>query len=260
MLHVATVHHRSPRWLAVQRSYLDRHLTEPFRVVASLEGVDESLHALVDEVVPSAGKHAGKLNLLAHVVAQTASPDDVLVFLDGDAFPIADPMPTIRDALARTPLVAVRRDENVGDRQPHPCFCATTVGFWTSLPGDWSAGGPWTNAAGEVVSDVGGNLLWLLERDGIEWTPLLRTNRVDLHPVWFAVYGGIVYHHGAGFRRMISRADFVDLGVRRRADRRRDHSALQELQIRRRQSAMRRIAADVERDLRTNPEFHRRFA
>jgi hypothetical protein len=29
---------------------------------------------------------------------------------------------------------------------------------------------------------------------------LTRTNTVDLHPVWFAIYGDVVYHHGAGFR------------------------------------------------------------
>ena len=30
--------------------------------------------------------------------------------------------------------------------------------------------------------------------------PLLRSNRRDLDPVYFALYGDIVYHHGAGFR------------------------------------------------------------
>ena len=29
---------------------------------------------------------------------------------------------------------------------------------------------------------------------------LLRSNRVDLDPVFYAIYGDIVYHHGAAFR------------------------------------------------------------
>ena len=65
------------------------------------------------------------------------------MFLDGDAFPIADPMPMIEEGLAQAPLVAVRRAENLDEPQPHPCFCVTTVGTWRSLPGDWSAGPTW---------------------------------------------------------------------------------------------------------------------
>jgi hypothetical protein len=60
---------------------------------------------------------------------------------------------------------------------------------------------------GRVKADIGGNLLRAVERSGREWTPLLRSNRVNPHPLWFAVYGDIVYHHGAGFRKPISRID-----------------------------------------------------
>jgi hypothetical protein len=122
------------------------------------------------------------------------------MFLDGDAFPIADPMPLIERGLAGAPLTAVRRSENADEPQPHPCFCVTTVGMWRSLPGDWTAGHTWTGPYGKPNSDVGGNLLRRLEATGTPWTPILRTNRVDLDPLYFAVYGGAVYHHGAGFR------------------------------------------------------------
>ena len=37
------------------------------------------------------------------------------MFLDGDAFPVVDPMPAINEALQRAPLVAARRAENGGD-------------------------------------------------------------------------------------------------------------------------------------------------
>ena len=81
------------------------------------------------------------------------------MFLDGDAFPIADPMALIEESLAKAPLVAVRRAENVGDPQPHPCFCVTRVGTWRTLPGDWSGGFTWRGHRGKLVTDVGGNLL-----------------------------------------------------------------------------------------------------
>ena len=55
------------------------------------------------------------------------------------------------------------------------------------------------------MSDSGGNLLRILERRDQAWTPLLRTNRIDLHPLWFGIYGGFLYHHGAGFRKAVAR-------------------------------------------------------
>lgn len=257
MIHVVTVHHQSDRWIEVQGEYLARHLSRPYRTYASLEGIAPRWHDAFDVVVPSAGRHAGKLNHLARVATDGADPDDLLVFIDGDALPVADPLPTIDSALATTALVAVRRDENLGDRQPHPCFCATTVGTWTSLAGDWSNGATWTNVSGATVTDVGGNLGWQLARAGLAWTPLLRSNRHDLHPVWFGVYGGIVYHHGAGFRPMRSRVDHEIAGqglgsstidrVRR------------ELRLRSRERAARRQAEDVFDHLRRDPDFYRRF-
>jgi len=259
MIHIATVHHGSSSWVQVQREYLDRNMTQPFRLWMSLEGVPERFHHHADEVVPSIGKHAGKLNHLATVIGDVAAPDDVLIFLDGDAFPIVDPMPVVEKALADTPLVAVRRDENVGDPHPHPCFCATTVGFWRSLPGDWSNGAPWKNAVGDQISDTGGNLRWLLEHRGHEWTPILRTNAVDLHPLWFAVYGDVVYHHGAAFRRMVSRFDWADLGLRKDQRGRGIRRLRGEIRLRRREGSSWKLARGVEEQIRSDPLFYRRF-
>ncbi len=208
MLYVATVHYRSPRWIEIQRSYLRRHLSVPYQTWTSLEGIDRSYCASFDRVLQQRGPHEGKLNHLALEIGQVGEDDDLIMFLDGDAFPIADPMPVIMDGLSKAPLVAVRRAENLDDPQPHPCFCVTTVGTWRSLPGDWSLGPAWAGDQGRRVSDVGANLLRALELTETPWVPLLRTNGSKLHPVFFAIYGDIVYHHGAGFRGdALSRVD-----------------------------------------------------
>lgn len=208
MLNILTVHHRTPKWIDIQLDFLRRHLTEPHTTFACIEGIDEADAAGFDVTVQALGAHAGKLNYMAAIASRGAREDDLLMFLDGDAFPIADPMPTVRRALSSTDLVAVRRDENIGDRQPHPCFAVTTVSTWKRIHGDWSQGHPWTvGPSGKAVSDVGGNLLYLLESTSTSWTPLLRTNRRDLHPLFFGVYGDVVYHHGAGFRTPFARLD-----------------------------------------------------
>jgi hypothetical protein len=200
VLHIATVHYRSPRWIEIQTERLRRHIRVPFRTWTSLEGIDPAYGARFDRVLEQRGLHAAKLNHLAMEIGHEAEDEDLLMFLDGDAFPIADPMPLIEEGLARAPLLAVRRAENAEEPQPHPCFCVTTVATWRTLPGDWSAGPTWPGPRGRPISDVGGNLLRRLELSGTPWVQVLRSNRNDIDPLYFALYGDAIYHHGAGFR------------------------------------------------------------
>lgn len=200
MLYIATVHYKTPRWIEIQARYLREHIHVPYRTWSSLEQIDPSYAVHFDRVVEQRGPHAGKLNHLAMEISAEASDEDLLMFLDGDAFPIADPMPAIEEALAHAPLIAVRRAENHDEPQPHPCFCVTTVGRWRMLPGDWSEGSTWPGPSGRPRSDVGGNLMRRLELSGLEWVELLRSNRHNPDPIFYAVYGGIVYHHASGFR------------------------------------------------------------
>jgi hypothetical protein len=213
VINVVTVHWRTAKWVEPQLGYLQRNLPGPYRVFASLNEIDPALGArfyFADEVE---GGHGEKLNALADVVAERAEEGETLVFLDGDAFPVRPLVPWLDDVLARYPLCAVRRDENLGDRQPHPSLCATTVGFWNEIGGDWR-GAPWTNAAGREVVDAGGRLRGALEEHGVEWLPLLRTNTYNPHPLWFGVYAHRIYHHGAGFQG--ARAERVDWAERYR--------------------------------------------
>jgi hypothetical protein len=201
MIHIATVHWRSDRWIDIQLRYLERNLDEPFRVYA---WIDEGMRSQADKFFYATDvqvdRHELKLTLLGDLVAHAAGDDESIMFIDGDAFPIAPIGPFLRDKLDRYPLVAIRRDENNGDPQPHPSFCVTTAGFWRGLPGDWRRGHTWTNPQGKQVTDVGGNLLGLLEDRGIDWYPVLRSNKVNPHPLQFGVYEDLVYHHGGGFR------------------------------------------------------------
>jgi hypothetical protein len=200
VLHIATVHYASPLWVEIQTRHLREHISVPYTTWTSLQGIDPSYASYFERVIDQTGRHSDKLNHLAIEILAEAPDDDLLMFLDGDAFPIADPMPLIAAGLARAPLIAVRRPENAGDPQPHPCFCVTTVGFWRKLGGDWSQGYRWVNDAGQQVSDVGGNLLRKLELAQTPWIAVLRSNSKNPDPVFFGVYGEAIYHHGAGFR------------------------------------------------------------
>ena len=66
MINVVTVHHQSDLWIDVQLSYLARHIQQPYRVWACIEGVhglDRSrFYRVFDEPT---GNHFPKLNFLA---------------------------------------------------------------------------------------------------------------------------------------------------------------------------------------------------
>ena len=103
--------------------------------------------------------------------------------------------------LGGTALAAVRRDENLGDRQPHPCFCLTTVGLLVRDRWHWRRGYSGRRPTGDDVTDVGGNLLGILtecgDRSGARCCA--RTGSISTR-CGSAIYGDVVYHHGAGFR------------------------------------------------------------
>lgn len=211
MLHIATVHYKTPQWIEIQMKHLREHISVPYQTWTSLQDIDPRYAEHFDHVLEQgrSALHGEKLNHLALEIAHEASDEDLLMFLDGDAFPIADPMPVIADALGKAALIAVRRAENVNEPQPHPCFCVTTVGTWRGLPGDWSRGHTWPEVGGKRASDVGANLLRVLELTGTPWVELLRSNGTTINPLLFAIYGDLVYHHGGGFRKdsVLSRAD-----------------------------------------------------
>jgi hypothetical protein len=204
MFHVVTVHWNSDAWIDPQRYHLGKHLPEETSVYAALHGVPDRRFSEFYYAADLEGSHPDKLDALARVVLDGARDDDFIVFLDGDAFPIR-PIPS--DLLGPAPLAAVRRAENLGEQYPHPCFCVTTVGFWRRVEGSWQPGPIVPNALGQPITDVGCTLFRTLEDRAEEWTPLLRSNTTNLHPLWFGVYANLAYHHGAGFRDRLEHVD-----------------------------------------------------
>lgn len=224
MIHIATVHYNTDKWINIQYSYLQKNIESEFRVYSFLVNISEhwsekhyfSLHEPIED-------HSAKLNILSnHILENLSGQDDFIMFLDGDAFPIVPIDEYIRQNLKKYSLLAIQRLENLGDIQPHPSFCVTKADFWKRIEGEWSCGYRWVNAVGSKITDVGGNLLKTLIEKNINWLPMQRTNKINLHPLWFGIYDNIIYHHGSGFREGISRIEKYKYEIRSNYIRRKD--------------------------------------
>jgi hypothetical protein len=207
---VCTVHIAAePLWSIVQPRFLRAHLPGAILVAATDEG--SAAGADFDVMEVGRGTHRDKLDALADRVVEglSTSDDDILIFIDGDAFPVRPLLPVISSVLEKARLAAVCREENRED-YPHPCFCATTVGFWKKIAGTWQ----------ELPDPLeqhelgGGQLRELMKQAGLEWQRLRRSNAFNPHPLMFGLYEGVIYHHGAGFRRPVTAVDRESLNTR----------------------------------------------
>jgi hypothetical protein len=214
-IYICTVHYKTERWINRQRYFLKKNVGADYKMLAcvppSRKRKDFHLESSFDPPGSGSQNHADKLNYLARLVCEEASDDDIIVFLDGDAFPIAPIADYLTDKLRAHAFLAVQRRENAGDTHPHPSFAATTVGFWKKINGDWSVA-PYINGQGAAVADTGGALFNNLAARDISWHAMRRSNTRNPHPLWFGIYDDVVYHHGAGYRPPVARVDYMKSG------------------------------------------------
>jgi hypothetical protein len=199
-INIATVHWKSSFFQDVQHRHIASNLGD-FRMWAFTDRIrekrpqdDNMYHFHKDS---GETNHLVKLDMLADFIVADAPNEDVILFMDGDAWPIRPAQGFIEESLASCPVGAVVRLEN-GERYPHPSFLFTTVGYWKEAGLSWK-GGEIDGKKYDInfISAV-------LRKRKQEWIRLKRTGGLADHPVFFSVYGDMVYHHGAGFRVPVS--------------------------------------------------------
>ena len=122
MIHIATVHYQTPKWVEIQYRYLQNYLDE-FRLYGFFtknidRKVAEKYHF---SSFTDVGPHYQKLDILADIICHSAgSSDDIVIFLDSDAFPVAPLDNYLITKLSTYPLIAIRREEDNGAMHPHP--------------------------------------------------------------------------------------------------------------------------------------------
>ena len=215
MIHIITIHFKTPKWIDLQLKQIDKH-TSDYKVWTYCDGFGISPHKhkfhfcenfKQSKSVPKVGSknHMAKLNSLTQVVLRDVDTqdDDLLIWLDSDSFPINNVNDYVSGKMSKYPLIAINRPENDGDVIPHPSFTSTSVSFWKRHKLNWN--GIPKGKLGTL--DTGGELYRYLLNKNIEWYKLLRTRTLADHPLWFTIYDDLIYHHGAGSRGRHCRLD-----------------------------------------------------
>jgi len=204
--------HENPhalRWLNLQHQFLEETVDGEWERWVWVNGTEEAAMQVErnDKVLGSykwpdgtSGfhQHAHGLQELLKHFQKEAAPHNDLLFLDIDAFPHKKGWKRkLTSIMEKTNKVvsAIVRTENWN------LFAHASVVFVRSQPKGIP---PWVNFIGCPTQDLLGH--WV-EDPCVDWPtkkllPIFRTNRVNLHPLFYGIYGHHFYHHGAGARTL----------------------------------------------------------
>lgn len=203
MIHIVTVHHGTNEWVPIQLRYFEKFIPDSFQLTLLLSDCAFSKESDVDasrihKLLHTTGlSHSENLNACISSLSGYKA-DDLLIVIDGDAFPVAPIVSLMRKKIEAHSLVAAQRtvETHGRDSRAHPCFIMTSMGFFNSLNTTFDK-----NPSPEgIPPDVGGALNCRLIDLSTNWFPLTRSNIYNPHFIMFGLYGDMIYHHGAGFR------------------------------------------------------------
>lgn len=211
MKHIITVHYKTNDWIDLQLKQINKHVSN-YKIWTYCDGIDIKSHQFKFHYCENSEIDGSKIGYLDHMLKLNSLTDvvlsdvdtqdnDLLIWLDSDAFPIKNMDCYVAEKLLRYPLIAVNRPENGGDVIPHPSFTCTTVSFWKEHRLNWN-GVPGDNVPTNKhgLHDPGGKMYIDLKEKNIEWYKLLRTRSLTRHEVFYTIYDDLIYHHGAGSR------------------------------------------------------------
>jgi len=213
MIHIVTINWSTDRWIDIQLNSFKKWINTPYKVYTRLGNMDEKIYEKHKDKYFFCCK--GKVGEKSHVtdgykevlpkVRENLSKGDLIMFIDSDAF-LIDDISKLSNKIEEHMFFAAEEPNHETDgvfKNPHPMFYL--------LKGDYFLESDLEDYMKTVMIDEGGNwwgsvTTWL-RKNNLKYSPLKRTNKVNLHQLYFAIYEDVIYHHWAGSRRMITRPD-----------------------------------------------------
>ena len=209
MIHILSVHFVDD-WVNIQLEYLANNIKQPHKIYTILgenyqEHKDKFYYA-----VEGRHKHYDALQKLHKVLDdEDIKDDDIVIVLDSDAFPIVPIDDYLQTKLTEYEFLAISAPEHnykPTPIQPFECFYAFKYEFFKKYDFRFKF------KPGIHKNWIDWMINWFKD-NSIEWYPLNRTNKINLHSLYFGIYDDIIYHHWAGSRNPISRPDRTRMEV-----------------------------------------------
>lgn len=204
MINIITQIFKIPDWLNIQYLHLNKYTASPYMIYMGYTDfipqppADQYKLINLNSVLPNV--HYIHANYMCNeVVLPSIQNDDVVVFLDIDAFPCDDWDSKVMAYLQKHDIVAMYRYEDLGycqEPQHYPCshlaFFATTKQVWKKHNLRWHIDGGLQNPQFGMED--------IIKSNNIKVKKLERTNIFNAHKIMFGVYDDIIYHHCCGVR------------------------------------------------------------
>jgi len=219
MIHLFTLHFGSDEWVDLQVESFKKHIKVPYKSYAIFSHMNQEMYDKNKNnfdyfKVSEDGKHIHK-NGRYHVtdghreilpmIKEDMKDGDIFMRFDSDAILIDDIDEKFIDKVKQENFISVQEPQHEWDlnhKTPHPSFWAFPCEY---LNQDLD------RAMSDIYEDRdsnwwGGVTSWL-KSSNITYYPLNRTNKINLHPLYYGIYSDLIYHHWAGSRDMITRPD-----------------------------------------------------
>jgi hypothetical protein len=205
MIHILTIHFKD-KWVDIQKKQLEKFIDEDYKVYTRLGENYKKHKDKFDGAVNGKGHWTESMGVLLDFIHKNAKVDDKVLLLDSDAFPIAPVTQFLNEKLEEYPFVSCQEPEHEIDNTrkiPHPMFMLFKAKH--ILEGDLEG------YLNKIIDDGTGTwwdgvIRWL-KINNYEYYPIERSNVTNLHPLYFGIYGDVIYHHWAGSRKMVTRPD-----------------------------------------------------
>lgn len=183
----------------LQRHFLDQHAGDYthavyLRRISDVGLFDRSL--IVGQTMTRAAggpskDHVEGLQELLRYARSVASDYDAMMILDSDAWPVGN----IEKFLTQHDVGCVVRTDNL-DVFNHPCGVIFLSKHCDRISVDLTHS---KNLLGQSIHDT------IINAGALAVWPLVRSNRVNMHPVFGGVYGNLFFHVGCGSRKVDGR-------------------------------------------------------
>ena len=219
MIHIYTLHFKNDYWVDLQVESFKKHIKVPYKSYAIFSHMTSDVYEKRKDYydyfeVREKGRHIHKggnyhptdgNRHIFPVIKQNLKPEDIVIRIDSDAFFIDDITDEFVNKVQDKKFIAIHEPQHEWDlnyRAPHPAFYAFR-GEYLNQRLDL--------AMGEMSEDGHSNWWGLLikwfKESNVDWYALERSNKINLHSLYFGIYDDLVYHHYAGSRDRITRVD-----------------------------------------------------